>query len=195
MEFLEPNFYDKNQISLKIVIAGKSEVGKSFFFYRINSSYSQFKKLNLSYIATIGFDFANKNIKFQNKIFSLKIWDTCGNDIYQSLIMDYFRKTDIFLIFYDAFDIDSFKRAKSYFENIKKLDNKNPIYVLVRSKYDNNLNKEKNNNNFIRDEEALKYADENNMYYYHIGTKEKFETGINDLFEFILNKYIKQMQI
>ena len=117
----------------------------------------------------------------------INIWDTCGQELYQSLLKRFYKNTQIFLIFYDALDRNSFERAKSYFEYIKKECNTiNPIYVFIRSKYENVLKREEKND-IVRDEEALEFADENNIYFFHIGILEKYETGINDLFEFILN--------
>ena len=190
MEFLDPEQEYKNQISLKTLIVGKLSIGKSFFCNRINLNYTKFQQLDLKYIATIGFDYYKKVIKLRNKIFLINIWDTCGQELYQSLLKRFYKNTQIFLIFYDALDRNSFEIAKSYFEDIKKECNTiNPIYVFIRSKYENVLKREEKND-IVRDEEALEFADENNIYFFHIGILEKYETGINDLFEFILNKYI-----
>ena len=190
MEFLEPKQTYKNQITLKVITVGKSLIGKSFFCNRINLNYTKFQQLNLTYIPTIGFEFYKKVIKLRNKIFSIDIWDTCGQEVYKSLITSFYKNSQIFLIFYDALDRNSFEMAKSYFEDIKiECKTINPIYVLVRSKYENVLNREEKND-IVTDEEALEFADENNIYFFHIGILEKYETGINNLFEFILNKYI-----
>ena len=190
MEFLEPEQTYENQISLKVQIVGKFSIGKSFFCNRINWNYTKFQQLNLKYIPSNGIKFYNKVIKLRNKIFSVEIWDTCGQEVYQKLLERFYHDTQIFLIFYDALDRNSFERAKSYFEDIKKeYKTINPIYVLIRSKYENVLNREEKND-IVTDEEALEFADENNIYFFHIGILEKHETGINNLFEFILNKYI-----
>ena len=63
-----------------------------------------------------------------------------------------------------------------------------PILVLIRIKYENDLNPKKYA--VISDEEALEYADKNNMHFFHIGINKKYETGSNESFEFVLNKYI-----
>ena len=187
MEFLDPEQEYKNQISLKTLIVGKLSIGKSFFCNRINLNYTKFQQLDLKYMETLGFDYYKKVIKLRNKIFLINIWDTCGQELYQSLLKRFYKNTQIFLIFYDALDRNSFEIAKSYFEDIKKECNTiNPIYVFIRSKYENVLKREEKND-IVRDEEALEFADENNIYFFHIGILEKYETGINDLFEFILN--------
>ena len=191
MELLDPEQTYENQINLKVMIVGKQKTGKSLFLKRINLNYTEFRQLNLDYIATQGFEFIKKVIKLRNSIFSIQIWDTCRNDTYQHLIRNFYKTTNIFLIFYDALDRNSFEITKSYFEDIKiECKTRNPIYVLVRSKYENVLKREEKND-IVRDEEALEFADENNIYFFHIGILEKYATGIEDLFEFILNKYRK----
>ena len=81
--------------------------------------------------------------------------------------------------------------AKSYFKDIITESNTklNPIYILVRRKYENILNT-KEKKDIVSDEEALEYADKNNMHFFHIAINEKYETGINELFEFALKEYI-----
>ena len=192
MEFLDHNQEYENQIIIKAIIVGKSTIGKTFFYNRINLNYTKFQQINLKYITTLGFEFYLKAVKYRNKYFLIQIWDTCGQEAYKSLITSFYHDTDIFLIFYDALDRNSFERAKSYFEEIKTERHIiNPIYVLIRSKYENALDKEKKND-IVTDEEALEFADENNIYFFHIGILEKYETGINDLFEFTLNEYINR---
>ena len=189
MEFLDPEKTYEDQFNLKAVIVGKPGIGKSLFCNRINLNYTKFQQLNLEYLSTVGFEFCKKVIKLRNLIFSIQIWDTCGYDVYQNLIKNFYKNTNIFLIFYDALDRDSFKIAKSYFEDTKmECKTVNPIYVLVRIRYENVLDREEKND-IVRDEEALEFTDKNNIYFFHIGILEKYETGINDLFEFILNKY------
>ena len=192
MEYLDAEKQYPCDIALKVVIVGKSSTGKSFFCSRIGLNYSQFQKY-LRYDPTIGIDSLKKTIKFLNKIYELLIWDTCGQKFYQSLIKSFYKNTNIFLIFYDSFDRDSFKIAQSYFKDIKAELNKglNPIYILVRSKYENAL-EAKEKKDIVSDEEVLEYADENNIHFFHIAINEKYETGINELLEFILKEYIKK---
>ena len=190
MEFLDPEQTYKNQITLKVITVGKSLIGKSFFCNRINLNYTKFQQLDLKNDPTIGFELYKKAFKLKNNIFLTEIYVTCGQEAYKSLITSFYNNANIFLIFYDALDRNSFERAKSYFEDIKiECKTINPIYVLIRSKYENVLNREEKND-IVTDEEALEFADENNIYFFHIGILEKYETGINNLFEFILNKYI-----
>ena len=105
-----------------------------------------------------------------------------------------YKNTSIFFIFYDAFDKDSFKRAKSFYEDIKNLGITNPIYVLIRSKYEIALDSN-DKKNIVTDEEALEYAEKNNLLFFHLGIFEKYETGIIDLMKFALYEYLKRNNI
>ena len=67
MEFLDKKLIFENEIKLKFIIIGKTQIGKSFFSNRINLNYSKYQKLNLNYLQTIGLDFYKINIKFRNK--------------------------------------------------------------------------------------------------------------------------------
>ena len=97
-------------------------------------------------------------------------------------------------MFYDSFDRDSFEIAKSYYKGIKTESNKelNPIYILVRSKYELNKTTQDNWNGFVSDEEALEFADKNNMLFFHLSFNEKNETGFKELFENIINEYFRR---
>ena len=107
------------------------------------------------------------------------------------MVNNFYRKTSIFFIFYDAFDKDSFNMAKSYFKDIKNFGIVNPIYVLIRSKYEIALDSN-DKKNIATDEEALEYAEKNNLHFFHIGIFEKYETGIIDLMKFVVYEYIKR---
>ena len=60
--------------------------------------------------------------------------------------------------------------------------------ALIRNKYDNTYRNE------ISDEEALEFADENNMLFFHLSLHEKNETGVKELFETILNEYFRRKE-
>ena len=56
-----------------------------------------FKK---NYNATIGFEYFSFNIRINNEIIKLQIWDTCGQEIYRSLITNFYRNADLAIIIY-----------------------------------------------------------------------------------------------
>ena len=79
----------------KLVMLGDSGVGKtSLVKYEINN---QFIKNTDS---TIIFEHSFKNFNILEKIVRLQIWDTCGQEIYRSLITNFYRNSSLaFIVF------------------------------------------------------------------------------------------------
>ena len=100
-------------------MVGKSSIGKTFFYYRINLNYTKFQQLNLRHGTMIGLIYYKKVIKLKNNIFRIDIWDSCEQEIFRKLIKNFEINTNIFLILYDALDWNSFEIAKSYFEEAR----------------------------------------------------------------------------
>jgi len=53
-----------------------------------------------SYLTTVGVEFFTINIKIDNKVIKLQIWDTCGQEIYRSLISNFYRNSSLAIIVY-----------------------------------------------------------------------------------------------
>ncbi len=51
-------------------------------------------------MATVGFEFFAFNIKFGETIIKLQIWDTCGQEIYRSLISSFYKNSSLAIIVY-----------------------------------------------------------------------------------------------
>ena len=58
------------------------------------------KRFQSNYVATIGFEFFAFNIKMDNKIIKLQIWDTCGQEIYRSLVTNFYKNSSLAIIVY-----------------------------------------------------------------------------------------------
>ena len=187
MEILKPNFsYD---ILTKIIVAGTTNVGKTFFMKRIQY-YSEGEVFNIqnldkSYIPTIGRDFTVFNLKIKDKLFKVQLWDISGEERWEDTVYYLARGAGAILLFYDSFNRKSFLKAKKLYTNLYKSYPKS-IYALVRSKYDLDLKEE--NNDIVSDEEALEFANNNNIIFAHLSNFEKYEIGANELFLKIIQK-------
>ena len=53
-----------------------------------------------NYLATVGFEFFAFNIKIKNTVIKLQIWDTCGQEIYRSLVSNFYRNSSLAIIVY-----------------------------------------------------------------------------------------------
>ena len=53
-----------------------------------------------NYSATVGFEFFSFNIKIEDQIIKLQIWDTCGQEVYRALISNFYRNCSLAIIVY-----------------------------------------------------------------------------------------------
>ncbi len=49
---------------------------------------------------TIGCEYFTFNMKIDGKVVKLQIWDTCGQEIYRSLITSYYKNSSLAIIVY-----------------------------------------------------------------------------------------------
>jgi len=157
-------------LTYKIILIGDSGVGKSSLILRTSKNY--FKK---NYQATIGFEFSTFVCKINEKIIKLQIWDTCGQEVYRSLILSFYRNSSLAIIVYSIDNIDSFQHLNNWLNDLKDKNNPNIKKFLIGNK--NDLDKERK----ISKEEAEKFYKDMNFDYY---TECSAKTGIkvNDIF-------------
>ncbi|KAI5006088.1 hypothetical protein ZWY2020_033331 [Hordeum vulgare] len=79
----------RRRMLLKVIILGDSGVGKSSLMnLYVNNKFSN------QYKATIGADFLTKEVKIDDRLFTLQIWDTAGQERFQSLGVAFYRGAD-----------------------------------------------------------------------------------------------------
>ncbi len=88
----DSTYYDFN---FKIIVIGDSGVGKSCLSIKATKNIFQ-----NNYNTTLGFEFYSINVKINDKIVKLQIWDTCGQEIYKSLIQNFYRNSSLAIIVY-----------------------------------------------------------------------------------------------
>ena len=78
-------------------------------------------------------------------------------------------------------------------QNHLSMKENNPIILLIRNSYDLNIDA---NQNFVTEEEALEFAYENNIFFFHISSFEKNESGIKEILKCTLNamEYLKGLK-
>ena len=184
MALKEDNKEAKNLI---IILLGSVKTGKSSYAKKIQGNKVD---KNLKYNPTIGAAYYHSQITFEKKNFQLNFWDCSGQEKYNNTYFGHFIKVgDIFFFFYNSYDISSFERVKKMVDRCKQNVDKNPIFILIRSRYDECL-ENNDNKNIVSDEEALEYADLNNLYFAHLSNFEKNDTGFNELLENALKNFM-----
>ena len=53
-----------------------------------------------NHCSTVGFEFFPFNVRINDKIVKLQIWDTCGQEIYRSLVTNFYRNSSLAIIVY-----------------------------------------------------------------------------------------------
>ena len=89
-----------------------------------------------NYIATIGFEFFSFNVKFKDKVIRLQIWDTCGQEIYKSLISNFYRNSSLACLLYAIDNKESFNHAEGWLNDLKSQANPDVRIFLVGNKAD-----------------------------------------------------------
>jgi len=90
-----PDDYTQYDLSFKLIVIGDSGVGKSCLTQKATKNVFE-----SNYQATVGFEFFTFNVKINDKVIKLQIWDTCGQEIYRSLITNFYRNSSLAMMVY-----------------------------------------------------------------------------------------------
>ena len=128
---LLPEDFAQYDISFKIIVIGDSSVGKSCLTTQaVRNNFVEF------YQATVGFEFLTFNLRINSNVVKLQIWDTCGQEVYKSLISNFYRNCSLALIVYAINNRDSFEHAENWLNDLKNQSNPNVRVFLVGNKSD-----------------------------------------------------------
>ena len=128
---LLPEDYPTYDYSFKIIVIGNSGVGKSSL--SIQASRHTFAD---NYFATVGVEFYTMNIKLNEKVVKLQIWDTCGQEIYRSLISNFYRNSSLAIIVYSITDQSSFESIDQWLKELKLNSSPDIKIFLIGNKID-----------------------------------------------------------
>ena len=149
---LLPEDFAQYDISFKIIVIGDSGVGKSCLTTQaVRNNFEEF------YTATVGFEFLTFNMRINNNVLKLQIWDTCGQEVYKSLISNFYRNSSLALILYAIDNSDSFRHAETWLNDLKQQANPNVKIFLVGNKSD------LEDKRVITKEEGEKFKEEKNL--------------------------------
>ena len=129
-EILEDDVTEFN-FSFKIIIIGDQNVGKSSI--TIRGAKNLFNEV---YTPTVGFEFITFNVRINDQIVKLQIWDTCGQERYRSLISSFYRNSCLAIIVYAIDSQNSFENVEDWIDEIKSQTNPNIKIFLIGNKKD-----------------------------------------------------------
>ena len=120
----------KYNLAFKVIVIGNSYVGKSSL---VNSALKN--RFVDGYSSTIGFDYCSFYVKINNDVIKLQIWDTCGQEIYQSLISNFYRNSSLAIMVYAINDKASFEIKTILIGNKCDLESERKIKKFVAETY------------------------------------------------------------
>jgi len=169
----------------KIMILGDSGVGKTSILEQyVNKVFSGFYKV------TIGSDFLAKELDVGGKQIKLQIWDTAGQEKYQSVCIGFYRGADACILVYDVTDKHSFKNLDMWVDLFNQQLPADKVKGFPTLLLGNKIDKKKR---FISKEEATAWcAAHDNMPYYE--TSAKTRQGIDEAFLNIGDLIVKQAE-
>jgi small GTP-binding protein len=106
--------------AFKVIIVGPQAVGKSSILFRLSES-----KFNTAYLSTVGIDFKTYTTQVGEKLYSLQIWDTAGQEKFRALTSSYYKGSQGCICVFDLADPVSLERCDYYLnkaleENVPK---------------------------------------------------------------------------
>lgn len=111
----------------KTVFVGNSSVGKT----TIMAQYL-YQKIEDSFGPTIGLDFVSTTMTLLGRQVRLQLWDTAGQEKFNSLIPNYTRNSFITIVVYDYSDEDSFIKVDYWINDLVKVtDKENKIKIII----------------------------------------------------------------
>ena len=138
------------------------------------------KEYHEEYIQQLGIDFVNKTFQVNNSQIKIRIWISPGQDRFQSILINYMKGIDYFLLVYDITNKESFEKINFWMEFVKENAIGEPKFILVGNKCDLSEQRQVSFN------EGQELANKYNIKF--IETSAKNGTNVNELFQFIANE-------
>ena len=168
-----------------ISLLGDTQVGKSSMVEVLTGNPFQETR-----VSTIGIENVLQSAVFDGKKYLFKIFDTAGQERFESISSQTIKIADGFLLVFSVDKKVTFERIEKWIESIKSnVDITKKVLILCGNKIDIEERE-------VSNEEAMKYASEKNIKYFEtsaktgFGIKEVFEQLYSDIYE--LNKSLEK---
>jgi small GTP-binding protein len=129
-DILPQNYTEPNH-TYKVIIIGDSGVGKSCLANRIIS-----EKFNEEKSPTIGFEYFPFLVRYKDNILKLELWDTCGQEIYRSLIKSFYNNSSMAIIVYSIDNKNSFDSIPEWIRQCRNSCSPDIKLILIGNKKD-----------------------------------------------------------
>ena len=107
--------------TIKLAIVGPMSVGKSSLVEVFWTEEGQPVVFKDSYNSTVGVDLRIKCMRISNRNIKIQLWDTAGQDRYQSFTDSLFNKVNGIIMVFDLSRNSSFHQIKEYMVRLKNM--------------------------------------------------------------------------
>lgn len=160
----------QSDLKFKVIVIGDANVGKTCLISRgAKGIFSE------AYSPTLSFEMLNFNVKINDKIIKLELWDTVGSEIYRSIVKQFYKNSTLAMIVYSIDNKKSFENIKDWLKDVKLECSPDIKIYLIANKADLESDRE------VQPEEAQKFKKENGINYF-IETSAKKGLNIKELF-------------
>jgi small GTP-binding protein len=161
--------------TVKVMIVGHDQAGKTSLLYRlIDREYNE-EKLRSSEVKYSVLDFPDRGYKLQ-------IWGS-GKEGFAEVTQAYYRAASIFVIVFDCTDEDSFDRAKTLLQEVRRHNPSGLDILLVANKKDLR-------NRAVPLEEAEEFAFQNRLMFLDTSVKEESKEVLVEKIQELADKYL-----
>ena len=160
-----PDDYNQYDLSFKMIVIGDAGVGKSCLTAKAAKGV-----FDEAYSATVGFEFLTFNVKLDGKVIKLQIWDTCGQEIYRSLISSFYRNASLAMMVYAIDSKESFTHIETWLKEVKLQSNPDIKRFLIGNNADLEDQRE------VQLSEAKQFKDDNSINYF---SEASAKSGLN----------------
>ena len=172
----------KSEHNIKMVVIGESGVGKTSIVQRAKN------KSDNNYKSTVYFEHSWKNYLINDTVIRIMIWDTCGQELYHSIVKHFYKECLIAMIVFAIDDINSFEKCENWLKELKENAGDDDIVIaLIGNKTD--LEKDR----LINKEIVEQFVNKNKIDYYEEWsalTGDKVEEIFKQCVRVIYNRFI-----
>nr|CAB3265362.1 ras-related protein Rab-23-like [Phallusia mammillata] len=167
------------EVAIKVVVVGNGAVGKSSMIQRYCKGI--FTK---EYKKTIGVDFLEKQICHNENDVRLMLWDTAGQEEFDSITKAYYRGAQACVLAFSTTDRDSFEAIEKWKSKVEEEVGPNIPLVLVQNKID--LLEQA----VVEQEEAENLAKKLKLRFYRTSVKE--DLNVTEVFQYLTEKHVQK---
>lgn len=168
--------------AIKIILLGNSGVGKTAIINRYCCDKFD-KKSEITFSST----YLNKDVTYKNKKYFVNVWDTAGQEKYNSLNKLFVKNSKIIILVYNVTVKESFEALNYWYEFISNDLDDQITLGLAGNKVD--LLEEDGYTLEVSTEEAEKRAEEWNATFSLLSAKAD-KKGIDDYFQTLVTKFL-----